>query len=64
MCPVGVSYFCGRILVALDPSQRLVGSVEDELRWVVAKEALAHVHDGLDGRGLGSFIDDGPDIFG
>jgi hypothetical protein len=62
-CPVGVSYFCGRILVALDPSQCLVGSVEDEMRWVVAKEALAHVHDGLNGRGLRGFVDDGPDIF-
>jgi hypothetical protein len=39
-----------------------MGSVEDELRWVVAKEALAHVHDGLNGRGLRSLVDDRPDI--
>jgi hypothetical protein len=62
MCPVGVAYFCRRILVTLDLSQRIMGSVEDELRWVVAKEALAHVHDGLNGRGLRSLVDDRPDI--
>jgi hypothetical protein len=63
MCPIGAPYFCRRILVALDPSQSLVSSVEDELRWVVAKEALAHVHDGLDRRGLRGFVDDRPDMF-
>jgi hypothetical protein len=63
MCPIGISHFCRRVLVALDPSQRLVCSVEDELRWVIAKEALAHVDDGLDRRGLRGFVDDGPDVF-
>jgi len=63
MCPIGISHFCRRVLVALDPSQRLVCSVEDELRWVVAKEALAHVDDRLDRRGLRGLVDDGPDMF-
>jgi hypothetical protein len=39
-----------------------MGSIEDELRRVVAKEALAHVHDRLDRRGLGSLIDNRPDM--
>ena len=59
-----VAYFRWRILVALDLSQRIVGSIQDELRRVVAKEALAHVYDGLDRRGLRGFIDDRPDMVG
>ena len=60
----GAAYFGWRILVALDLSQRFVGSIQDELRRVVAKEALAHVYDGLDRRGLRGFIDDRPDMVG
>ena len=48
------------VLIALHPVEGLLGCIEDEIWWVVAKEALAHVHDRLNGRGSGSFIDDGP----
>lgn len=50
----------GRVLVAVDPVEGLLGGVEDEVGRVVAKEALAHVDDGLLGRGGGGLIDDGP----
>lgn len=58
----GVAYFGWRILVALDLSQRIVCCIEDELRRVVAKETLAHVHDGLHRRGLRGLIDYRPNI--
>ena len=48
------------VLVAFDSIQRLLGSIENELRWVVAKKALAHVHNGLLGGGSCGFINDGP----
>jgi hypothetical protein len=60
MPSIGAVYFCRRILVALDLAQRIVGSIENELRWVVAKEALAHVHDRLDGRSLRGLVDNRP----
>ena len=44
-----------------DGTSRKHRSVEDELRWVVTKEALAHVHDGLNGRSLRGFVHDRPD---
>jgi len=34
--------------------------IDDELRRCIAKESLAHVHDGLDRKGGGGGIDDGP----
>ena len=43
-----VSYLCGRVLVAFHFAQSIVGSVENEVRRVVAEESLAHVHNGLD----------------
>lgn len=55
------AYLRGRVLVALDLAQRLVSGIEDELRRVVAEETLAHVDDGLDGRGLSGLIDNRPD---
>lgn len=58
----GAAYFGWRILVALDLSQCIVCCIEDELRRVVAKETLAHVHDGLHWRSLRGLIDDRPDI--
>jgi hypothetical protein len=45
-------------LVAFYFSKRIVSGIEDELRRVVAEEALAHVHDGLDRRCLRGFVDD------
>lgn len=53
-------YLCRRVLVALYLAQRLVGSIQNELRRVVAKEALTHVHNGLDRRCLRGLIDDRP----
>jgi hypothetical protein len=48
VCELSGPYLCRRVLVAFHFSKRIVSSVEDELRRVVAEEALAHVHDGLD----------------
>lgn len=50
----------GRVLIAVDAVQRLLGRIEDEIGRVVAKEALAHVDNGLSGRSGGCFVDDGP----
>lgn len=55
-----MTYLGGRILVALNLAQSIMGSVEDELRRVVAKETLAHVHDGLHRRSLSGLIDNRP----
>lgn len=56
----GEPHLCRRVLVALDLSQRLSSSLKNKLGRVVAEEALAHVDDGLDGRGERGFVDDGP----
>ena len=50
----------GRVLVAFDAVEGLLGGVEDEVWRVVAEEALAHVDDGLPGRGGSGLVDDGP----
>ena len=47
-------------MVALNAVEGLLGGIQDEVRWVVAKEPLTHVHDWLDGRGIGTLIDDCP----
>jgi len=50
----------GRVLVALDTVKSSLGGIEDEVGRVVAKEALAHVDNGLPGRRRGRLVDDGP----
>jgi hypothetical protein len=57
-CELSGSYLCRRVLVAFYFSQRIVSGIEDELRRVVAEEALAHVHNGLNRRSLRGFVDD------
>lgn len=52
--------FGGRVLVAVHTVQSILGCVQDEFGWVIAKEALAHVHNGLDGRSCCCLVDDGP----
>jgi hypothetical protein len=42
-----ISYLCWGVLVAFHFAQSIVGSIEYELRRVVAEETLAHVHNGL-----------------
>lgn len=48
------------VLVALHTVEGLLSGIQDEVGWVVAKEALAHVHNWLNGRCRGAFIDDCP----
>lgn len=48
------------VLIALDPVEGVLGGLQDEVWRVVAKKALAHIDDGLLGRGSGGLIDDGP----
>jgi len=50
----------GRVLVALDPVKSLLGGIKNKVWRVVAEESLAHVDDGLLGRGGRSLVDDGP----
>jgi hypothetical protein len=47
-------------LVAVDFGESFLGGIDDELGWIVAKEALSHVDDGLLGRCCGALIYDGP----
>ena len=50
----------GRVLITFDSVQGTFRSVNHELRRIVAEEALTHVDNGLDGRGCGGLVDDGP----
>jgi hypothetical protein len=50
------------VLVTFDPIQNLLSGINHKRRWIVAEEALAHIDDGLLGRGGGSLIDQSPDI--
>ena len=42
-----VSYLCWRVLVAFHLTQSIMSGIKYELRRVVAEEALAHIHNGL-----------------
>lgn len=48
------------VLVAFDPVQCILCSIQDELGWVVAEEALAQVDNGLVGGGYRRLVDNGP----
>ena len=50
-------YLCGRILVALDFVQCLLGSISHEFGGIVAEEALAHIDDRLHRRRSRSLVD-------
>jgi hypothetical protein len=49
-----------RVLVAVDTIKSLLCSVYYELRGIVSKETLSHIHNWLDWRSCSSFIDDTP----
>ena len=54
-------YLCRRVLIAFDPIEGLLCSIENKGRRVVAEEALAHVDNGLIRCRCG-LINNGPDI--